>query len=208
MLSAFALACSGAQHAPPDSGSDGGADGGACTCFTRGKWFVDNLSPCFASDSNGVLLAVLSTQTSGGLAVCPADLSVKPTAPWSTDTLTTNCAGHFRLCLAIKAGDPKGPKASDCVVAQPCAEGDFSTPNVKQTWTPLEGWIASDAGVACAKDLRDNGGYGEMSVSGAANGCASFSKVLGHYTYCPSACAQGLDAGNCMGCVAGGTGNF
>jgi hypothetical protein len=79
---------------------------------------------------------------------------------------------------------------------------------VKQSWAPLESWIADDAGVACAKDLRANGGYGLMTASGTAKGCSPSSQTLGVFTYCPDSCRNGPDAGNCGGCVAGGTGNF
>src|SRR4051812_45481932 len=99
LVAALGFAC-GTTPVTPDAGhADAGADAGSCTCFTHGKWTVDNLSPCFASDSSGQLAGVLSTEVSGGVAMCPADLTTQPTSPWSTDSLTTNCVGHFRLCL-------------------------------------------------------------------------------------------------------------
>src|SRR5436853_56225 len=85
-------------------GSPGDGGAGSCgTCFVHGRWKVDNLSPCFntslgTADGGGdVVLGAVSTTLSGAMVVCPMDLTTKPTEPWSTDTLTVDCPGHYRL---------------------------------------------------------------------------------------------------------------
>lgn len=192
------------------SGSDGcaadaAADAAASGCFSQGTWQIDNLSPCFFSPSGDAATTegAISTIQSGQLFECPSDFTAAPTDTWSTDTLTTDCTGHYTLCYTLKAGSATNPQASDCVVIQVCSEGDYLTANQPQPWPDLPGWISTGDESACAKTFTEAGGYGLKSVSGTPTGCASITKTLGTVTYCPLSCNQPNPPSLCATCVSG-----
>ena len=200
----------------PTGGAAGGASGGdgcaadaaVSSCFQQGTWQIDNLSPCFytlAVEGGTSQGAISTVQTGPQQYGCPSDFTAAPTATWSTDTLTTDCAGHYTLCYTLKAGSAASPQASDCVVAQACAENDYTTANQPQPWPDLPGWISSGAETECAQIFTDSGGYGEKSVSGTPTGCSALSKVLSRVSYCPLACNQPNPPASCAGCVSGPT---
>ena len=228
----FDLGCSsgsGMAGRGIDAAQSGGADGGgtqeagseggrgdtegatvACgACFSAGRWQIDNLSPCFFTIGTGTTPnGAVSTALSGGLYMCPGDYSTAPAVPWSTDAFTTDCAGHYRLCYTLKAGDAKSPQSSDCVVSQSCAEGDYAAANQPQKWSDLPGWITTGSESACAQTFYAAGGYGEMSVSGVPVGCGQVTKTLAYVTYCAQTCLQNPSAPGCANCVPGGNGSF
>jgi len=189
------------------SGS-GGADAGACACFLHGTWKIDNLSPCFYSvtDDAGMSQGAISTTDIGGQSTCPIDFSMTPTAAWSTDTLTTDCTGQYRLCYTLKAGNASNPQATDCIVAQSCADGDYTTVDQPQTWPSLPGWIATGGAVTCASTFYNDGGYGEMTVTGTPTGCSTITKTIGTVTYCPVTCNQPNAPASCATCTPGASG--
>lgn len=143
----------------------------------------------------------------GGMSQCPTDFSTAP-AEWSTDRLKIDCAGHYRLCYTIKAGDPSRPSADDCVVAQSCVEGDATSSTAAQAWPPLPGWITSQSATPCAQSFYDGGGYGEESVTGTAAGCGAVGKTFTRVRYCPLACNGTAPPPVCATCMAGGSGMF
>jgi hypothetical protein len=199
----------------PTGGAAGGASGGdgcaadaaTATCFQHGTWQIDNLSPCFftLSGDAGTSEGAISTVQNGQQFECPSDFSVAPADTWSTDTLTTDCVGHYTLCYTLKAGSAASPQANDCVVAQACAENDYTTANQPQPWPDLPGWLANGAQTECAKTFTESGGYGEKSVSGTPTGCSAISKVLGTVAYCPLGCDQPNPPAACAGCLSGPT---
>jgi len=174
----------------------------ACTCFSGGTWKIANLSPCFEGSGSSYTGAVstLPNYDSTGAAhpACPTGTGV-PSEDWSTTTLTVDCAGHFKLCFTLKAGSATAPSATDCVVTQQCAEGDYTTANVEQKWPDLPAWESTDA--ACATKFATSGGYGEMSVVGTSVECDHVEKVFNRVTYCPLGSTD-------PSCGSGGGGSF
>jgi hypothetical protein len=184
------------------------ADAAASSCFVHGSWQIDNLEPCFFTVTGaeaGTSEGAISTVQAGQQYQCPTDFTAAPTASWSTDELTTDCAGHYTLCYTLKAGSAASPQPTDCVVAQVCAENDYPTANQPQPWPDLPGWIASGAETACATTFAESGGYGVKSVTGAPTGCASITKTLGTVTYCPLSCSDPSPPAACATCVPGGS---
>jgi hypothetical protein len=186
----------------------------ACKCFSAGQWKLDNLSPCFFSDNMNTPgnLGATSTTLSGNMVQCPSEMGtplVPPNMPWSNDTVTADCAGHFRICYALKAGDAKNPSPKDCTVSQVCTEADYTQVNMPQQFPPLPAWATTDqAAIACAQKFATSGGYGEMSVTGKTITCDTFSRVFNRVNYCPLSCNQNPNGPNCQGCGNGGGGNF
>jgi len=185
----------------------------ACTCFSGGSWIIANLSPCFFSNSTGAIIGAVSTiptyDSTGKVTdiQCPATFD-KPSANWSKTTLTVDCAGRFKLCFTIKAGDAKAPKDSDCVVTRQCVEGDYTTINKPQPFGDLPAWINKDP--ACSAQFDKIGGYGEMSVDGTSVECDAVNKIFNRVPYCPTKCndpAHKADA-ECVSCGSGGGGSF
>ncbi|GAC1546725.1 MAG: hypothetical protein NVS3B10_10680 [Polyangiales bacterium] len=182
----------------------------ACTCFSGGTWALANLSPCFIGSAPGTYSGAVSTlpnydSTGKSNPMCPAD-GKKPSEPWTKTTLKVDCAGHFKLCYTLKAGDGKAPKPTDCTVTQQCAEGDYTTANVVQPWGDLPAWEATDA--ACASQFASSGGYGEMSVDGTSVECDHVTKVFNTVSYCPLSCSTTPSDPACASCSSGGGGSF
>jgi hypothetical protein len=202
--------CNGAVL--PQPGATKGA--AACKCFSAGQWKLDNLSPCFFTQG-GTITAVSTVIDASGKAQCPP-LSSVPTQPpgdiWSHDTVKVDCAGHFKLCYEIKAGDFANPLASDCSVAKTCTEGDYLQENVEQSFPSLGGWLGHDS--ACAAKFQSAGGYGEMTVVGLSVRCdkvddgAGNAYVFNRVRYCNQECMQNPSAPGCAGCGQGGSGTF
>jgi len=205
--------CVGYQLPTGDSGA------AACLCFSAGQWKVDNLSPCFIDSGGGPGSAgAVSTILNGNSASCPPISSLpvpKPSQPWSTNSLKVDCAGHFKLCYTLKAGDVKNPSASDCTLISVCTEGDYPLANQVTPFPPLDSWVAdSPAQVQCAMKFANSGGYGEMSVVGLSVECDEIDdgsggpKVFNRVGYCPLYCNQTPNAPECVNCQTGGSGQF
>lgn len=185
----------------------------ACTCFSGGFWQIDNLSPCFFTQGTTVTGSV-STIMPGN---CPAAADflngIPPAEPWSTNAVTSDCTGFFKLCYTLKAlSTPNGqPGAGDCTMKQVCTEAYYSVVNVEQPFPDLPGWITQNAGeTACAQAFVTNGGYAEMSVKGQSDECDKVEKVFQTVTYCPLKCADPANATDpeCVNCQNGGGGPF
>ncbi|GAC1351731.1 MAG: hypothetical protein NVSMB1_07600 [Polyangiales bacterium] len=177
---------------------------GACTCFSGGEWKLDNLSPCFWNGAGGIT-GTTSTTFAAGKASCPGTYAT-PAEAWTHTTLNADCAGHFKLCYTLRAGDVKAPKDTDCILTTQCADGDYKVPNVVQPWGDLPGWKSDD--VSCATQFNKSGGYGEMSVEGTSVECDNIKKVFLRNGYCPSICQTDPTAPGCAGCKTGGGGSF
>jgi hypothetical protein len=189
----------------PEPGATDGA--AACKCFSHGTWKIDNVSPCFIGSPAGSQGAV--STMNGSPPACPADPTMAPPGNWSPDTVTTDCAGHFKLCYSIKAGDFMAPKATDCVVASVCTEGDYTQPNMAQMFPPLASWHTTSAAQAtCATQFAASGGYGEMSVDGLTVACDTISSTFNRIPYCPISCSTNPSDPMCAMCQSGQSGNF
>lgn len=218
----------------PTAGQTKGA--AACKCFSLGSWKLANLSPCFIEyNGDKTKPYPVSTVTDGtgsggrpvGQSDCPTipQMSAAPPAlpgsDWTTDSLKVDCAGHFKVCYQIKAGDIKNPQASDCpIMDKLCVETDYLQENIEQTLPPLPAWTTTTANEAayttCAAQFRATGGYGEMTVLGQSILCdnvddgAGGAFVFNRIQYCPSKCEGGMNATDpeCVNCKQDGSGEF
>ncbi|MCB9596541.1 MAG: hypothetical protein H6719_27705 [Sandaracinaceae bacterium] len=192
----------------------------ACRCFSVGRWQIDNLSPCFVDYGASGVYAVSTYVGGGGTAMCPTlpSGSSPPPAPqagtdWSTDRLTVDCEGRFELCYTLRAGNADTPSPSDCMVARVCT-GEFwySMRDMVQELPPLPSWTSPDS--ACARQFRDSGGYGEMSVLGLSVECDTIDDgsgaeyVFNRVNYCPLRCNTDPTGAGCESCMMGGSGMF
>jgi hypothetical protein len=197
----------------------------ACSCFSVGEWKIKNTSPCLWKPDASNYYAY-STVLEGENATNCGD--AKPTPPagqapagiWSTSTLKVDCAGTFRLCFRIRAGDFANPKADDCVLGEVCTDADYKEANVEQLLPDLATWAGKDN--ACAKkweaDTPDNvsPGYGEMIVKGQTVRCDAIDDGAGQdfifhrMQYCPRSCRQEANKNNpeCVACKLAGKGTF
>jgi hypothetical protein len=210
----------------------------ACKCFSVGKWNLANLSPCFREYCNTTpvdgecpaanvsgFYAVSTVVDANGVAQCTDQGAAPgpgpmPTERWTTDTLTGDCAGHFKLCYELKAGDFSNPQPTDCSLTKLCVEGDYLKENVEQAFPDLPAWLSPNQD--CAKQWNKVGGYGEMTVVGESVLCdkvddgAGNSFVFNRVKYCPSLCRKkdvngvliNKDLPECQNCGQGGSGQF
>ncbi len=195
----------------------------ACRCFSEGTWELDNMSPCFITDPRDSSIYAVSTSIdASGMSGCPVLAPINPLSPpappsappnpWTTNQLTVDCAGHYKLCYSIKAGDGANPTANDCVLVKSCATVWYQTAGVKQELPDLPGWASPDA--ICAKMFQDGGGYGEMTVKGLSVECDEIDDgtgaeyVFNRRGYCPAICNTDPMAAGCARCVQGGSGMF
>jgi len=192
----------------------------ACKCFSAGQWKIANLSPCFVTWDNKTTYYGVSTFIDGaGKAQCPTSIpgtpppTAEPGKPWSTDTLLVDCAGHFRLCYALRAGTAATPLPSDCELAKVCIEADYVTADVEQAFPDLPSWVSTNT--ACATQFAKTGGYGEMSVDGLSVRCDEVDDgtgqpyVFNRVQYCPLCCNENPPCTTgCDNCNQGGSGTF
>lgn len=189
----------------------------ACGCFSAGTWHLVNLMPCFFRRGSNDYFAGVSTIWNASTKVgdCPATLA-KPSGDWTDNDLTVDCAGHFKLCYALKAGDFKNPQPTDCTMVQVCTEGDYPEPNKTKSFPPLPSWIAAEKTPegTCAAQFASSGGYGEMTVVGETVECDEINdghngpKVFNRISYCRLACSEPNPPADCAGCQSGGSGQF
>jgi hypothetical protein len=178
----------------PDPGATEGAR--ACKCFSAGQWKLDNLVPCFAN-AGGTLSAYSATPatSAGGQPSC--DKPQPAMATWSTNTVLADCAGHFTLCYAIKAGDYANPQPGDCTIAKVCTTGDYTQVGAVQPFPSLLSWSSNDS--ACVQKLTMSA-YGEMSVNGETVTCDQLpDHVFNRIQYCKP---------NDSNCSSNGSGMF
>ncbi len=196
----------------------------ACGCFSHGLWSITNLSPCFGFTDSTYTNAVGAVSTvmsggDGGSVQCPSSASqpnywnnpTAPGSPWSTDTVSADCTGYFKLCYTLKALSASGakPAAGDCVMKQVCTEAHYDVANKTQQFPPLPAWVTNTpAEKSCAGAFVKNGGYAEMSVDGTSDQCEKVSKVFQTVTYCPQVCNTNPSAPGCANCTNGGGGTF
>jgi hypothetical protein len=188
----------------------------ACNCFSQGQWQIKNLSPCFINYPGGKVYAVSTYVDSSGQVKCPNVGNTPPPPPqagppWSTSSLNVDCAGQFRLCYTIKAGDFNNPSPADCMLAQSCTEAWYGQKNTPQDLPPLPGWSSSDPG--CVANFDKVGGYGEMSVVGKSIECEPIDDngqplIFHRIKYCPLVCAQNPGLPACKSCGNGASGSF
>ena len=199
--------CKGAVK--PKKGATKGGE--ACACFSKGTWALDNVVPCIDEISPGVFAAVSTVDKACPSNLTPGAIPQKPAGTWSENRLTADCAGHFKLCYAIKAGNIDDPKPSDCVVAKVCTEGDYTTPNKAQDFPPLPHWVTSDT--ACVGRFESQGGYSEMTVIGKSVRCDAVDDdgaplVFRRGGYCPATCSTNPSAPECQSCATDASGSF
>lgn len=191
---------------PGATGKDG------CTCFSQGRWALDNLVPCFADFGQGTGTAgAVSSVMVNGKPTCTVQNPLQvPSQPWSQDTLQVDCSGRFELCYELKAGKGSMPDPNDCSLIKVCTKGDYTKVNEMQAFPPLPAWKADSAAQkACAVKFVKEGGYGEMSVNGLTVACDQLTtKVFNRVSYCPLSCNQTPDDPMCKTCSANGGGVF
>jgi hypothetical protein len=181
-----------------------------------GRWEVDNMNPCFVSTGGGGVYAVSTFINAGGMAQCPTNVGPTPVPEpgknWSTNRLTVDCAGSFRLCYTIKAGDRENPMDSDCIIAESCVDTYYGTAGAVQELPELPPWTSTQT--ACIQAFQSTGGYGEMSVLGVSIECDAIDdgsgerRVFNRVGYCPARCNTMPDLPECMNCRMGGSGGF
>ena len=206
--------CEGARL--PADGATRGAE--ACNCFSAGHWDVDNIAPCFWDFGDGALHAVSTFMDAAGVPQCPTTEAAGPPARpepgtvWSRNRLTVDCAGSFRLCYTIRAGNAEAPTPGDCVVSRSCTDVWYAEPGTMQELPPLPSWAGDDT--ACSQRFWDSGGYGEMSVLGTSVECepvddgAGAEYVFGRTPYCSMRCGYEPTLPECEGCTNGDSGAF
>jgi hypothetical protein len=188
----------------------------ACGCFSSGTWDLSNLAPCIFHGSTGTFL-YSSKLTTDGKIDCGGgfDNSKPPPVPdgiWSKDSLNVDCAGQFKLCYTIKAGDVNAPKSDDCVITQACVDTWYAEAGKAQSLDDLPSWSSPNS--SCAAKFDQSGGYGEMSVIGKSAECDVVDDGMGnpyvfHRTdYCPPSCQNNMSSPECMNCQTGGSGMF
>lgn len=203
------------RYVLPDPTATKGA--AACRCFSAGQWAIENLSPCFIFSSNTQVIGAVSTyQNSQGMAQCPNPVTnppkPQPGTTWSKNSLQVDCAGHFKLCYELKAGDANNTLPTDCSMAKVCVEADYPTAGQVLQLPDLPAWTSPNP--QCAQKFYSSGGYGEMSVIGLSVRCdkvddgAGGPYIFNRVQCCPSSCKQNPSAPECARCGQGGSGSF
>lgn len=205
--------CMGYTGIDPNTREPLGTTGkAACGCFSAGRWEITNLSPCFHEGAGGSVTGAVSTTMTDNMggAACPGTFA-KPSEPWSTNWVTVDCTGRFRLCFTLKALSAPGAmknSTSDCIMQEVCTEAYYGTANARQEFPPLDSWITDSTQTACAEAFVNNGGYAEMSVDGQSDECEMVNKIFNTVDYCPLSCNTNPNQPECANCGNGGSGQF
>ncbi len=107
---------------------------------------------------------------------------------------------------ALNAGNADAPTETDCV------ETWYRERGMRQELPNLPAWTG--ASTTCARQFRDSGGYGEMSVRGLSVECDPIEGeggaryVFNRVNYCPIRCNEMPDLPECARCMMGGSGMF
>lgn len=203
----------------PDETALTGPD--ACSCFSSGRWSLSNLSPCIY-ESNGRTYLYAALINPDGTLNCGGpfgmdEIPPAPSEPWADNSLTVDCAGQFKLCFTIKAGDFHNPQPTDCQIMQTCVETWYGEEGVPQDLPPLPGWNTTTLEESnCSAEFVRVGGYGEMTVLGTSIECDEVDDGSGQpfvfyrTNYCAPSCQDPANANapECAGCVTGGSGSF
>jgi hypothetical protein len=187
----------------------------ACGCFSSGTWMLSNISPCIFREGDRTYLYSARLLDNGMLA-CGENISAPPPVPtegsWSTSAVRADCAGEFRLCFTIKAGDRDNPEPDDCVIYEDCVDVTYETEGELIDLPDLPHWTSSE--VACSTEFDRIGGYGEMSVRGESIECDPIDDGMGNpyvflrTNYCPPSCDADDESDACKDCKTGGSGDF
>jgi hypothetical protein len=194
----------------PDLTKTGAA---ACTCFSAGKWKIENTSPCLRElgGSYWSHSTVQDFPADGQVGYCTQEQNAPagqvPNAPgknWSRSTLKVDCSGKFKMCFRIKQGDYLNPKKEDCVLGEVCIDTPWLEKDVETPLPPLPLWAggATPEAQQCAKKWESaeftppdkSPGYGEMIVKGQTVYCdeiddgAGNDFVFNRIQYCPRVC--------------------
>ena len=204
-------ACNG--YKLPTPGAVSGPE--ACGCFSDGEWAVTDLAPCI-DQSTGKTFLYSSHLDSTGVLICDGtDGKTPPPVPpedWNSSTLKVSCAGHFKLCYTIKAGNVNATVAGDCTISKQCVDTWYQNEGQTQKLPNLGAWSSSDS--TCAQRFVDVGGYGEMSVEGQSIECDAINDgqgaplVFRRSGYCPQSCRTSPNTPQCKSCATGGSGMF
>jgi len=219
----------------------------ACSCFSVGLWKIANTAPCIWSDAAGFYSysTQMKKDANGNIyAGHCGEGSVDPTKPtgpanpplfmprgqkapetWSSDTLTTDCAGTFTLLFRIRVGDFNNPKPTDCILGESEVFADYRQENVEQALPNLPHWNTTDT--ACAtqweqgKPGTESPGYGEMIVKGGQTvRCENVAPVgndtefvFNRIQFCGRDCRNDANgnpptAEACKQCALNGSGSF
>ena len=184
----------------------------ACGCFSSGTWTLSNLSPCIYPGGRYLYSSTLDSDGSIDCGVNVPDPPPVPDEDWSTASLNVDCAGQFRLCFTIKAGDVENPRDSDCVIMEECVDVWYPEAGNDQELPNIPAWSSPNS--ECAMAFVDVGGYGEMSVIGTSVECDEIDDGEGnpyvfHRTnYCPPSCQDTPETDECRECKTGGSGDF
>lgn len=176
----------------------------ACRCFSAGRWNIANLQPCIYRGMSGTYL-YSSKPTAAGPGDCGSNVPEPPPvpdAPWSTSVLNVDCAGQFRLCYTIKAGETNQPRPGDCTVMETCVDVWYPEAGVDMKLPDLPAW--SSPNKECAALFDTAHGYGEMTVIGHSSECDAVDDGMGkpYVFYRTDYCRPGED------CQNGGSGMF
>jgi hypothetical protein len=186
----------------------------ACRCFSAGQWTLSNIGPCIFDGPTKYLYS--SGLNADGTLNCDVG-GGDPPAPehaWSTAKLKVDCAGQFRLCYTIKAGDVNHVKPDDCVITQSCVDTWYPKAGVEMKLDDLPSWTSPASASACVAKFISDGGYGEMSVQGRSAECDDVDDGMGHpyvfqrTDYCKPTCPMTPDLPECVSCSTGGSGMF
>jgi len=193
-------ACEGAVLPSDPSGL--GDD--ACRCFADGRWELDSVAVCFYPFP-GEETVISSADGACEVRSTPPP---PPSEPWATNRLRVDCEGAFQICYSVFAGDFDDPRPDDCRIARRCTDAWIEEAGVEQELPALGSWRSMDG--PCVNRFIDDGGYGEMTVTGQSDRCDDIGTtepyVFVRVKYCAPGCVPGTPG--CEDCGLNASGSF
>lgn len=173
----------------------------SCDCPI--DWVVDNSALCVAPHTSYSPPVIFSSHMdeAGKVACDPTLRFPQPVSsePWSTQSITSRCAGQGTLTLRIRQGSVKHASADDCVLSEQTFDFDYAQANKTLELAPIDAWSAQDE--ACSRAFEAEGGYFEFRVQSEKLGCGAADDKANYVDICLAACGDDPTRAGCEACA-------
>lgn len=197
-ISALVL-CAGCS----DDGKTKTSGESVATCDCPIDWSLDNSSLCVAPHTSYSPPVIFSSHLDdGGEVAC--DPTVRFPQPvsqlrWSTQEITSRCAGKGTLTFRIRSGKAKSASDDDCILTEQSFDFDYKQANRALALDDVGAWSAQSE--ACSRAFESEGGYFEFRVESEALGCGAVGEKVNYIDICLATCEGDASRPGCEACA-------
>lgn len=174
----------------------------AASCDCPIDWAVDNTALCVAPHTSYSPPVIFSSHLDDAKHV-QCDKTLRFPQPvsseaWSTQHISSRCAGKGTLTLRIRQGRAKSASSADCVLAEQTLDFDYTRANNALSLPSLAAWSATDE--ACSRAFETSGGYFEFRLESEKLGCGAADEKVNYVDICLASCMDDPTRAGCEAC--------